>query len=64
MGDAYELRLAADADAPAALAAAAAAMPLRGATLRRVSLDDVFVELVGEHPEAIERRRLAEASAA
>ena len=64
VGDAYELRLAADADAPAALAAAAAAMPLRGATLRRVSLDDVFVELVGEHPEAIERRRLAEASAA
>ena len=64
VGDAYELRLAAGADSPSVLAAAAAAAPLRGATLRRVSLDDVFVELVGEHPEAIERRRLQEASAA
>jgi ABC-2 type transport system ATP-binding protein len=64
IGEAFELRLAPSADPAAALAAAAAAIPLRGATLRRTSLDDVFVDLVGEHPEAIERRRLAEANAA
>ncbi|MGA0173026.1 MAG: DUF4162 domain-containing protein, partial [Phycisphaerales bacterium] len=64
VADAFELRLSTSADSAAALAAAAAAIPLRGATLRRTSLDDVFVDLVGEHPEAIERRRLEEANAA
>ena len=45
---AAELALAPGADAQAVMAAAVAAMPMRHVALRRTTLDDVFVELVGE----------------
>jgi len=46
-GDELVLRLAEDATPPEVLGAAAAAVPLRSASVRSVSLDDVFVDLVG-----------------
>jgi ABC-2 type transport system ATP-binding protein len=45
---AAELALVPGADARAVMGAAVAAMPLRHVALRRTTLDDVFVELVGE----------------
>ncbi len=62
-GDAFELRLSSEATPASVLAAAAAAMPLASASLRRVSLEDVFIDLVGERPEAIEQAQLAKAGA-
>jgi ABC-type uncharacterized transport system ATPase subunit len=43
-----ELTVARGADPQAVMAAAIAAMPMRAVELRRTTLDDVFVELVGE----------------
>jgi len=45
------MHLAPDASPERTLAAAAAALPLRAVRLRQVSLDDVFVDLVGRRPD-------------
>lgn len=50
-GGEVSMHLAPDASPERTLAAAAAAIPLRAVRLRQVSLDDVFVDLVGRRPD-------------